>query len=82
MNNNINKELTNINNWLLAQRPSLNVLRLIIDRNMKWHTHPHVQKVATKIRNTNGLLHKFKYVFPHRIVIAFMIYASLDRITI
>ena len=40
---------------------------------MKWHTH--VQKVANKIRNVNGILHKFKYVFPHRILI--LIYTSL-----
>ena len=40
---------------------------------MKWHTH--VQKVAKKIRNVNGILHKFKYVFPHRILI--LIYTSL-----
>ena len=48
-----------------------NFLGLIIDKNMKWHTH--VQKVANKIRNVNGILHKFKYVFPHRI----LIYTSL-----
>ena len=40
---------------------------------MKWHTH--VQKVANKIRNVNGILHKFKYVFPHIILI--LIYTSL-----
>ena len=40
---------------------------------MKWHTH--VQKVANKIRNVNGILHKFKYVFPH--IILFHIYTSL-----
>ena len=102
MNDNINNELRNVHNWLLAQRLSLNVsktrlmmfympqknvpslklsicnlnieevdhfnfLGLIIDKNMKWHTH--VQKVANKIRNVNGILHKFKYVFPHRILI-------------
>ena len=50
-----------------------NFLGLIIDKNMKWHTH--VQKVANKIRNVNGILHKFKYVFPHRILI--LIYTSL-----
>ena len=83
MNDNINNELRNVHNWLLAQRLSLNVsktrlmmfympqknvpslklsicnlnieevdhfnyLGLIIDKNMKWHTH--VQKVANKIR--------------------------------
>ena len=108
MNDNINNELRNVHNWLLAQRLSLNVsktrlmmfympqknvpslklsichlnieevdhfnfLGLIIDKNMKWHTH--VQKVANKIRNVNGILHKFKYVFPHRILI--LIYTSL-----
>ena len=108
MNDNINNELRNVHNWLLAQRTSLNVsktrfmmfympqknvpslklsrcnlnieevdhfnfLGLIIDKNMKWHTH--VQKVANKIRNVNGILHKFKYVFPHRILI--LIYTSL-----
>ena len=50
-----------------------NFLVLIIDKNMKWHTH--VQKVANKIRNVNGILHKFKYVFPHIILI--LIYTSL-----
>ena len=50
-----------------------NFLGLIIDKNMKWHTH--VQKVANKIRNVNGILHKFKYVFPHIILI--LIYTSL-----
>ena len=108
MNDNINNELRNVHNWLLAQRLSLNVsktrlmmfympqknvpslklsicnlnieevdhfnfLGLIIDKNMKWHTH--VQKVANKIRNVNGILYKFKYVFPHRILI--LIYTSL-----
>ena len=89
MNDNINKELTNIHNWLLAHRLSFNVLKLnvlcftchkkveevdhlnflglIIDRNMKWHTH--VQKVANRIRNANGILHKFKHVFLHTIYI-------------
>ena len=33
-----------------------NFLGLIIDKNMKWHTH--VQKVANKIRNINGILLK------------------------
>ena len=98
MNDNINKELRNVHNWLLAQRLSLHVsktkliifhlpqknvsslklsicnlkieevdhfnfLGLISDKNMKWHTH--VQKAAIKIRNVNGILHKFKYVFLH-----------------
>ena len=49
-----------------------NFLGLIIDKNMKWHTH--VQKVANKIRNVNGILHKFKYVFHHIILI--LIYTS------
>ena len=34
-------------------------LGLIIDRNMKWHTH--LQKVENKIWYANGILHKFKY---------------------
>ena len=44
-----------------------NFLGLIIDKNMKRHTH--VQKLANKIRNVNGILHKFKYVFPYLILI-------------
>ena len=40
-----------------------NFLGLIIDKNMRWHTP--VQKVINKNRNVNGILHKFKYVFPH-----------------
>ena len=50
-----------------------NFLGLIIEKNMKWHTH--VQKVTNKIRNVNGILHKFKYVFPHIILI--LIHTSL-----
>ena len=42
---------------------------------MKWHTH--VQKVANKILNVNGNLHKFKYVFPH--IILFLIYTYLKE---
>ena len=33
-----------------------------------------MQKVANKIRNVNGILHKFKYDFPH--IILFLIYTS------
>ena len=40
---------------------------------MKWHIH--VQKVANKIQNVNGILHKLRYGFPHRILI--LIYTSL-----
>ena len=34
-----------------------------------------MQKVANTIRNVNGFLHKFKYVFPH--IILFYIYTVL-----
>ena len=33
---------------------------------MKWYTY--VQNVASNIRNAHGILHKFKYVFPHIIL--------------
>ena len=33
-----------------------------------------MQKVANKIWNVNGILHKFKYVFPHRILILIYTY--------
>ena len=52
-----------------------NFLWLIIDKNKKWHTP--VQKVANKIRNVNGILHKFKYIFPH--IIFLNIYTSLIK---
>ena len=44
---------------------------------MKWQTH--VQKVTNKIRNVNGIIHKFKYVFPH--IIFFFNINFFNRIT-
>ena len=38
------------------------------------------QKVANKIRNVNGILHKFKYIFPHRILILILIYTIESHI--
>ena len=49
-----------IGNLSIEEVDHLNFLELIIDKNMKWHTH--VQKVANTILNVNGILHKFKYV--------------------
>ena len=65
---------SSICNLKIEEVDHFNFLGLIIsDKNMKWHAH--VQKVANKIRNVNGILHKFKYVFPH--IILLLIYTSL-----
>ena len=71
--NNVPSLKLSICNLKIEEVDHFNFLGLIIDKNMKWHTH--VQKLATKIQNVNGILHKFKYVFPH--IIVFLIYTSL-----
>ena len=68
---NVHSLKLSICNLNIEEVDHFNFLGLIMDKNMKWHTH--VQKVANKIRNVNGILHKFKYVFPHII----LIYTSL-----
>ena len=75
--NNVPSLKLSICNLKIEEVDHFNFLGLIIDKNMKWHTH--VQKLANKIQNVNGILHKFKYVFPH--IIVFLIYTSLNRIT-
>ena len=60
-------------NLKIEEVDHFNFLGLIIDKNMKWHTHE--QKVENKIQDVNGILHKFKYIFLY--IILFLIYTSL-----
>ena len=60
-------------NLKIEEVDHFNLLGLIINKNMNWHTYG--QKVANKIGNVNGILHTIKYVFPH--IILFLIYNSL-----
>ena len=60
---NLNLSINGVN---IDKVEEFNFLGLILDTNLKWK--PHVQKVATKIRQINGVLNKLKFVFPQRVL--------------
>jgi len=62
-----------INGMIIEKVQNFNFLGLVLDTHLKWN--PHVQKVASKISQINGILSKLKYIFPQRILR--MIYNSL-----
>ena len=49
-----------IYNLNIDEKGYVNFIGHIFDTNRKWHTQ--VNKVTNKMRNSNGILHKFKYV--------------------